>query len=118
MIGPRGEGPVAVTLGADKAYDTADFVMELREINVTPHVTQNTSGRASAIDGRTIRHGGYFVSQRIRKRIEEGFGWLTTVAGFKKTRYRGIKKVGWAFTFAVAAYNLVRLPRLLAGASP
>ena len=118
MIGPRAERPVALTLGADKAYDTADFVMELREINVTPHVAQNTSRRASAIDGRTTRHGGYAVSQRIRKRIEEGFGWLKTVAGIKKTRYRGIEKVGWAFTFAVAAYNLVRLPRLLAGASP
>jgi IS5 family transposase len=118
MIGPRAERPVAVTLGADKGYDTADFVMELREINVTPHVAQNTSGRNSAIDGRTTRHGGYAVSQRIRKRIEEGFGWLKTVAGLKKTRYRGIEKVGWAFTFAVAAYNLVRLPRLLAGASP
>jgi len=118
MIGPRAERPIAVTLGAGKAYDTADFVMELREINVTPHVAQNASGRASAIDGRTTRHGGYVVSQCIRKRIEEGFGWMKTVAGLRKTRYRGIEKVGWAFTFAVAAYNLVRLPKLLAGASP
>ena len=118
MIGPRAERPVAVTLGADKAYDTADFVMELREISVTPHVAQNTSGRASAIDARTTRHGGYGVSQRIRKRIEEGFGWMKTVAGLRKTRYRGLEKVGWAFTFAVAAYNLVRLPKLLAGAPP
>ncbi|MCZ7600565.1 MAG: IS5 family transposase [Gammaproteobacteria bacterium] len=118
MIGPRAERPVAVTLGADKAYDTADFVMELREINVTPHVAQNTSGRASAIDGRTTRHGGYAISQCIRKRIEEGFGWMKTVAGIRKTRYRGIEKVGWAFTFAAAAYNLVRLPKLLAGAPP
>jgi len=118
MIGLRAERPVAVTLGADKAYDTADFVMELREISVTPHVAQNTSGRASAIDARTTRHGGYTASQRIRKRIEEGFGWMKTVAGLRKTRYRGIEKVGWAFTFAVAAYNLVRLPKLLAGASP
>jgi transposase len=117
MIGPHAERPVAVTLGADKAYDTADFVMELREINVTPHVAQNTSGRASAIDGRTTRHGGYAISQCIRKRIEEGFGWMKTVAGLRKTRYRGIEKVGWAFTFTVAAYNLVRLPKLLAGAS-
>ena len=118
MIGPRAERPVAVTLGADKAYDTADFVMELREINVTPHVAQNASGRASAIDGRTTRHDGYVLSQCIRKRIEEGFGWMKTVAGLRKTRYRGIEKVGWVFTFAVAAYNLVRLPKLLAGASP
>ena len=118
MIGPRAERPVAVTLGADKAYDTADFVMELREINVTPHVAQNASGRASAIDGRTTRHDGYVLSQCIRKRIEEGFGWMKTVAGLRKTRYRGIEKVAWVFTFAVAAYNLVRLPKLLAGASP
>lgn len=118
MIGPRAERPVAVTLGADKAYDTADFVMELREINVTPHVAQNASRRASAIDGRTTRHGGYDASQRIRKRIEEGFGWMKTVAGLRKTRHRGLGKVGWAFTFAVAAYNLVRLPKLLAGALP
>ena len=92
MIGPRAERPVAVTLGADKGYDTADFVMELREIDVTPHVAQNTSGRTSAINRRTTRHGGYAVSQRIRKRIREGFGWLKTIAGLKKTRYRGIEK--------------------------
>lgn len=118
MFGPRAERPVTVTLGADKAYDTADFVMELREINVTRHVAQNTSGRASAIDGRTTRHGGYAVSQCIRKRIEEGFGWMKTVAGIRTTRYRGFEKVGWAFIFAVATCNLVRLPKLLAGASP
>ena len=118
MIGPRAERPAAITRDADKAYDTAGFAMELREISVTPHVAQNTSGRASAIDGRTTRLGGYTASQRIRKRIEEGFGWMKTVAGIRKARYRGLEKVGWAFTLAVAAYNLVRLPKLLVGASP
>jgi hypothetical protein len=85
-------------------------------MNVTPHVTQNTSGRSSAIDGRTTRHGGYAVSQRIRKRIEEAFGWIKTIAGQEKSRFRGRDRVGWAFTFAAAAYNLVRLPKLIAAA--
>jgi transposase len=114
MIEPRADRPRSITLGADKAYDAEDFVNELRSMNVTPHVAQNTSGRSSAIDGRTTRHGGYAVSQRIRKRIEEAFGWIKTVAGQDKTKFRGRDRVGWAFTFAAAAYNLVRLPKLLA----
>ena len=105
--------PQAITLGGDKGYDAADFVMELREINVTPHIACNTS-RRSAIEGRTTHHPGYATSLRIRKRIEEGFGWMKTVAGLRKTKYRGIEKVGWAFTLAAAAYNLIRLPKLLA----
>lgn len=113
MIEPRADRPRAITLGADKAYDTQDFVNELRSMKVTPHVAQNTSGRSSAIDGRTTRHPGYLVSQRLRKRIEEAFGWIKTVAGQEKTRFRGVDRVGWAFTFAAAAYNLVRLPKLL-----
>lgn len=113
MIEPRADRPEAITLGGDKNFDTKDFVMELREINVTPHVAQNTS-RRSAIDGRTTRHRGYAVSQRIRKRIEEGFGWMKTIAGLKKTKYRGLEKVGWSFTLAAAAYNLIRLPKLMA----
>ena len=113
MIESRADRPHAITLGGDKNFDTKDFVMELREINVTPHVAQNTS-RASAIDGRTTRHPGYAISQRIRKRIEEGFGWMKTVAGLRKTKYRGVEKVGWAFSFGAAAYNLVRLPKLMA----
>jgi len=117
MIEPRADRPGRITLGADKAYDTEDFVNELRSMKVTPHVTQNTSGRRSAIDGRTTRHSGYVVSQRIRKRIEEAFGWIKTVAGQDKTRFRGRERVGWAFTFSVAAYNLVRLPKLMAGAA-
>ncbi|MGL3104584.1 IS5 family transposase [Bradyrhizobium sp. BR 1432] len=114
MIEPRADRPTAITLGADKAYDAEDFVNELRSMNVTPHVAQNTSGRSSAIDGRTTRHGGYAVSQRIRKRIEEAFGWIKTVAGQEKTRFRGRDRVAWAFTFAATAYNLVRLPKLIA----
>jgi transposase len=117
MIEPRAERARAVTLGADKAYDAEDFVNELRSINVRPHVAQNNNGRRSAIDKRTTRHAGYGMSQRIRKRIEEGFGWIKTVAGQRQTRFRGRSRVGWAFTFAAAAYNLVRLPKLLAGAA-
>jgi transposase len=116
MIEPRADRPTAITLGADKAYDAEDFVNELRSMNATPHVAQNTSGRSSAIDGRTTRHGGYAVSQRIRKRIEEAFGWIKTVAGQEKTSFRGRDRVAWAFTFAAAAYNLVRLPKLIAKA--
>ena len=110
MIEPRADRPQAITLGADKAYDAEDFVNELRSMNATPHVAQNTNGRSSAIDGRTTRHAGYAVSQRIRKRIEEAFGWMKTIAGQEKTKFRGRDRVGWAFTFAAAAYNLARLP--------
>jgi IS5 family transposase len=113
MIEPRADGPRPITLGADKAYDSEDFVNELRSMNARPHVAQNTNGRSSAIDGRTTRHPGYAVSQRIRKRIEEAFGWIKTVAGQERTKFRGRERVGWAFTFAAAAYNLARLPRLL-----
>jgi transposase len=114
MIQDFAERPSAITLGGDKGYDTADFVEELRTINVRPHVAQNTSGRRSAIDGRTTRHPGYAASQRIRKRIEEAFGWMKTVAGLRKTKLRGLPKVDWAFTFVAAAYNLVRAPTLIA----
>ena len=109
--------PVAVTLGADQSYDTADFVEELRTLNVRPHMAQNKSGRRSAIDRRTTRHPGYAASQRIRKRIEEAFGWIKTVAGLRQTKLRGRPKVAWAFTLAAAAYNLVRAPRLLTPAA-
>jgi transposase len=109
------ERPQPVTLGADKGYDSADFVAELRERTVTPHVAQNQNGRRSAIDGRTTRHPGYMISQRIRKRIEEVFGWAKTVAGLRKMRHRGLPKVDWQFILAMAAYDLVRLSKLLAG---
>lgn len=105
-----------ITLGTDKGYDTQDFVAEMRRLGVTPHVTQNTKGRRSAIDGRTTRHFGYAASLRVRKRIEEVFGWMKTVGGLRKTRHRGTARVGWMFTFVAAAYNLVRLPKLLARA--
>ena len=114
MIEPHADRPRPITLGADKGFDAADFINELRSMNVTPHVAQNTSNRRSAIDRRTTRHCGYGVSQRIRKRIEEAFGWMKMVAGQEKTKFRGVDRVGWAFTFAAAAYNLIRLPKLLA----
>ena len=113
LIEPHADRPQKVTLGGDKGFDTQDFVAELREINVTAHVAQNTNGRRSAIDGRTTRHAGYAISLRIRKRIEEAFGWAKTVAGLRKARHRGLPKVDWQFTLAMAAYNLVRLPKLL-----
>jgi IS5 family transposase len=117
LIEAHADRPRPITLGADKGYDAEDFVNELRAMRVTPHVAQNTSGRRSAIDGRTTRHVGYGLSQRIRKRIEEAFGWIKTVAGQDKTRFCGLERVEFAFTFAAAACNLVRLPRLLAGAA-
>jgi transposase len=113
MIEPRADRPRAISVGADKAYDAEDFVNELRSMNVRAHVTQNTNGRRSSIDRRTTRHAGYGMSLKIRKRIEEGFGWIKTVGGQRKTRFRGRDKVGWAFAFTAAAYNLVRLPKLL-----
>src|SRR3954465_15249084 len=104
-----------VTVGADKGYDTKEFVAECRQMNVTPHVAQNTKRPGgSAIDARTSRHAGYQISQQKRKRIEECFGWLKTIALLRKLRHRGIFKVGWIFTFAAAAYNLVRMRKLLA----
>jgi transposase len=114
MIEPHADRPCAITLGADKGYDAADFVEELRTMNVRPHVAQKR--RHSAIDGRTTRHAGYATSQRVRKRIEEAFGWIKTIAGLRKTRFIGRARTDWAFTFAAAAYNLVRLPKLLAAA--
>jgi transposase len=106
-------GAERATVGADKAYDTRDFVAECRQLNVTPQVAQNLNRPGgSAIDGRTTRHEGYAVSQRKRKRIEECFGWLKTIALMRKVRHRGVAKVGWLFTFAAAAYNLVRLKNL------
>jgi transposase len=108
-------GTQRVTLGGDKGYDTRDFVAECRNLNVTPHVAQNVNrSGGSAIDGRTTRHTGYEVSQRKRKRIEECFGWLKTIALMRKVRHRGLAKVGWVFTFAAAAYNLVRMRKLTA----
>ena len=112
-----------ITLGTDKAYDVEAFVEDLRGRRVTPHVavnghpTKTGKRRRTAVDGRTTRHPGYALSQRCRKRIEEAFGWIKTAAGLAKTRFRGTERVDAAFTLAVAAYNLVRLPKLLAGAA-
>ena len=106
-------GTKQVTVGGDKAYDTADFVAECRNLQVTPHVAQNLERPGgSAIDARTTQHPGYAISQRKRKRIEECFGWLKTIALLRKVRHRGIFNVGWVFTFAAAAYNLVRMRNL------
>lgn len=104
--------PPGATLGADKGYDTAGFVEALRDLRVTPHIAQHTTHRTSAIDGRTTRHAGYAVSQQKRKLVEEVFGWLKTVALLRKTRHRGLRRVGWMFTFAAAVYNLVRIRNL------
>jgi len=103
-----------VTLGGDKNYDTRDLVDALREINITPHVAQNDTHRRSAIDKRTTRHPGYAISQQKRKRVEEIFGWLKTVGGLRKLRHRGVERVEWTFTFAVAVYNVVRMRNLAA----
>ena len=102
-------GDHAVTVGADKGYDTKNFVEEARNLNATPHVAQK---KHSAIDGRTTRHAGYAVSQQKRKRVEEIFGWMKTVGGMRKLRHRGLQLVAWMFTFTAAAYNLVRIRNL------
>src|SRR3954469_10776514 len=114
LMPERVEGMERITLAADKGYDTKDFVKEMRGMNVTPHVSQNTKRPGgSAIDGRTTRHDGYQVSQRKRKRIEEVFGWVKTVGTLRKTRHRGLEAVGWVFTFTATAYNLVRMRNLI-----
>jgi transposase len=101
-----------ITVGGDKGFDTADFVASMRQLDATPHVAQNTSGRSSAIDGRTTRHVGYAISQVIRKRVEEIFGWSKTVGTLRKTRFRGRDRVGWSFMLALSGYNLVRMRNL------
>ena len=111
MLG-RQTGRHRATLGADKGYDAQDFAAAVRALNVTPPVARNTA-RRSAIDRRTTRHPGYAASQRVRTRIEEGFGWIKTTGGFRKTRHRGTARVGWLFTLTAAACNVVRLPKLL-----
>ena len=105
-----------ITVGGDKNFDTKGFVAAMHQLKVTPHVAQNTTNRRSAIDGRTTRHPGYAVSQQVRKRIEEAFAWIKEVALQRRARHRGKARVGWQFTLAAAAYNLIRLPKLLAPA--
>jgi len=111
MIAERGRG---ITVGADKGYDAAEFVAECRALGCTPHLAQNVVNRRSAVDGRTTRHPGYAVSQQKRKQIEEPFGWFKTTGGLRKTRHRGRALVEWFFMLTAAAYNLIRIPKLLA----
>jgi transposase len=106
-------GTHRVTLGADKGYDTRDFIAELRHMEITPHIAQNNSQRRSAVDERTTRHMGYQVSQKKRKRVEEVFGWMKSIGLLRKLRHRGLERVGWMFTFTAAAYNLVRMRNLV-----
>ena len=115
MVG-RIDGSKRVTLGGDKAYDTREVVETLRAMGVTPHIAAKNASY-SMIDGRTTRHPGYEVSQRKRKRVEEIFGWLKTVALMRKTRHRGKDRVGWMFVFALTAYNLVRIRNLTVSAA-
>jgi transposase len=114
MIVRHSPGARRITLGADKGYDAAAFVADMRALNVTPHIAQNISGRRSAVDARTTRHAGYAVSQRKRKRIEEPFGWGKTIGGLARPMLRGVKKLGFKFTLTMAGYNLIRLPKLIA----
>jgi len=109
-------GSPRITLGGDKNYDTHEFVKKLRAQGVTPHVAQNNRNRGSALDGRTTRHPGYAVSQRKRKRVEEIFGWMKTIGLMRKVRHRGRKLVAWMFSYTAAAYNLMRMTKLV-GAS-
>ena len=117
MIVRHSPGARRITLGADKGYDAAAFVADLRALNVTPHIAQNISGRRSAIDARTTRHPGYAVSQQKRKRIEEPFGWGKTIGGLARPMLRGAKKLGFKFTLTMASYNLIRLPKLVEAAA-
>lgn len=109
--------PLGATLGADKGYDVERFVKGLRELGVVPHVAQHTTKRRSRIDRRTTRHPGYALSQRLRKRVEEIFGWKKTVGGFRRTRFRGLARTTLAAYFVGAAYNLLRMSRLMPAAA-
>ena len=109
-------GTRCVTLGGDKNYDTRDFVSTVREMHITPHVAQNTTGRPSAIDARTTRHAGYAISQRKRKRVEQSFGWMKMIGLLRNVKLRGLRKVSGWFTLVGTAYNLIRLRRLRAEA--
>lgn len=123
MIERHAPGERRLTLGADKGYDAQAFIGELRQMCVTPHIARNDAlsktgkRRRSAVDARTTRHPGYAVNKQMRKRIEEAFGWAKSIAGLAKAKYRGTRRVGFRFTVAMAAYNLIRLPRL-AGTGP
>ena len=115
MLAEKQEGRSRrITVGADKAYDTKDFVRTVRELNVTPHVTKNDKGRSSNLDRRTTRQPGYAISLSRRWLIEKGFGWLKQTGPLRQVKLRGLEKVDWLFVFSCAAHNLIRLPRLMA----
>jgi transposase len=113
MVARYSPGASRITLGGDKGFDAREFIDDLRELNVTPHVAQNTSNRASAIDGRTTRHPGYAISQKKRKLVEESFGWAKTIGGLARPMLRGAQRLGFKFTLTMAAYDLIRLPKLI-----
>ena len=117
MVVRHSPGSGRLTLGADKAYDVHEFVDDLRDLNITPHIAQNTTNRTSAIDARTTRHPGYAISQQKRKLTEEPFGWAKTIGGLARPMLRGVGRLQFKFTLTMAAYNLIRLPKLL-GACP
>ena len=117
MIVRHSPGAQRITVGGDKGFDTADFVADMRAFNVTPHIAQNTTGRRSAIDGRTTRHSGYEISQQKRKRVEEPFGWGKTIGGLARPMLRGVKKLDFKFIWTMAAYDLIKLPRLIGAAA-
>jgi transposase len=118
MLADHKDPTRTITVAGDKGYDTHDFVVDCRAINVVPHVAQNFHERKqSAIDRRTTRHPGYVISQRIRKRVEEIFGWCKTVGGLRRTRYRGQRRTQMAAYLVGAAYNLLRISRLTASAA-
>jgi len=114
MIARYSPGAKRITVGADKGFDTASFVADMRDFNVTPHVAQNAINRLSAIDRRTTRHCGYEISQQKRKRVEEPFGWGKTIGGLARPMLRGVKRLDFKFTLTMAAYDLIKLPRLIA----
>ena len=116
MVVRHSPGSRRITLGADKAYDVHEFVDDLRDLNVTPHIAQNTTNRTSAIDARTTHHPGYAISQQKRKRTEEPFGWGKTIGGLARPMLRGVARIRFKFILTMAAYDLIRLPKLL-GAS-
>jgi transposase len=117
MIVRHSPGAQRITIGGDKGFDTADFVADMRAFNVTPHIAQNATGRRSAIDGRTTRHPGYEISQQKRKRVEEPFGWGKTIGGLARPMLRGVKKLDFKFIWTMAAYDLIKLPRLIGAAA-
>jgi len=117
MVARYSPGARRITLGGDKGYDAREFIDDLRALNVTPHVAQNIANRASAIDGRTTRHPGYAISQKKRKLVEEPFGWAKTIGGLARPMLRGIQRLGFKFTLTMAAYDLIRLPKLIGAAA-